>query len=201
MSATVNGVPTTYTMDIVSGLSQVLDDGTNTYLYGNGRIAQQSGLDAEYFLGDALGSVRQLADANGAITLARNYDPYGDTGNSLGSGVTGYGFTNIIQMMLLVFFKTWLLNGNYGLIGIGSDLWGKAQPNKDISRPHWVVVTGISSQWETPWHESNRSDWISPWKWVRVFNPYNDLSEYYPWRFFRPAHENFLFSMEVIIKR
>jgi len=36
------GVTTTFTMDLASNLSQVLDDGTNTYLYGIDRIAQSS---------------------------------------------------------------------------------------------------------------------------------------------------------------
>jgi len=38
---TANGVTTTYTLDLNAGLTQVLADGTNTYLYGNSRIAQQ----------------------------------------------------------------------------------------------------------------------------------------------------------------
>ncbi len=53
---------TNYTLDLAAGLTQVVDDGTNTYLYGNGRIAQVDST-TEYFLGDALGSVRQLADS------------------------------------------------------------------------------------------------------------------------------------------
>ncbi len=54
--------------DLNSGLTQVLEDGTNIYLYGIGWIAQTDGTDTEYFLGDALGSVRQLTDASGAVT-------------------------------------------------------------------------------------------------------------------------------------
>jgi len=42
---------------------------------GLGRISQQQGTTPEYFLGDALGSVRQLTDQSGAITYARAYDP------------------------------------------------------------------------------------------------------------------------------
>ena len=56
-----NGITTTYTLDLNAGLMQVLADGTNAYLYGNGRIAQQSVTTTAYFLGDALGSVRQVA--------------------------------------------------------------------------------------------------------------------------------------------
>jgi YD repeat-containing protein len=36
----IGGVVTTYTLDLEAGLTQVLADGTFTYLYGNGRIAQ-----------------------------------------------------------------------------------------------------------------------------------------------------------------
>jgi hypothetical protein len=69
LQETVNGVTTTFTMDLASNLTQVLDDGTTNYIYGVDRIAQKIGGDTEYFLGDALGSVRQLADAGGAISL------------------------------------------------------------------------------------------------------------------------------------
>jgi hypothetical protein len=58
-------------------LIQVLSDGTTTYTYGLGRISQQSGSTPEYFLGDALGSVRQMTDQTGAVTYAAAYDPYG----------------------------------------------------------------------------------------------------------------------------
>jgi len=42
----------------------VLADSQQTHLYGNGRIAQYHAGGADYFLGDALGSVRQLVDAD-----------------------------------------------------------------------------------------------------------------------------------------
>ena len=38
---TVNGTPTEYTLDLAAGLSQVLSDGENAYLYGVGRIGEQ----------------------------------------------------------------------------------------------------------------------------------------------------------------
>ncbi len=56
-------------------------------------IAQQSGADTGYFLGDALGSVRQLTNDVGDVGLARAYDPYGVTLLSVGSAQTAYGFT------------------------------------------------------------------------------------------------------------
>jgi hypothetical protein len=49
-------------MDLNTGLTQVLQDGTNTYLYGADRIAQYGANGPEYYLGDALGSLRQMVD-------------------------------------------------------------------------------------------------------------------------------------------
>jgi RHS repeat-associated protein len=87
------GQTTRYTLDRVSGLTQVLEDGGYTYLYGNGRVAQYGVNGGEYFLGDALGSVRQLADASGAVRLTRSYQPYGELLASNGDGESVYGFT------------------------------------------------------------------------------------------------------------
>jgi hypothetical protein len=76
--------------DLNAGLPQVLEDGTNTYTYGIDRISQTTETDTEYFLGDALGSVRQLTDSTGAISLDRNYDPFGNLEAEAGSGIFGY---------------------------------------------------------------------------------------------------------------
>jgi YD repeat-containing protein len=52
VNQTVAGVVTTYTLDLNTGLTQVLADGTHTYLYGYGplRVAQDDGADVVYFL-------------------------------------------------------------------------------------------------------------------------------------------------------
>jgi hypothetical protein len=41
--------------------------------------------------------------------------------------------------------------------------------------PHWVVITGVSDQWK------NETSDLSPWKWIRIFNPYQGQTEYYWW--------------------
>ena len=69
LSETANSQTTHYTMDLNAGLTQVLQDGTNTYLYGAGRLAQYGANGPEYYLGDALGSVRQMVDASGDVTM------------------------------------------------------------------------------------------------------------------------------------
>jgi len=65
-------------MGLNAGLTQVLSDGTDTYTYGLDRISQVGTEDTEYFLGDALSSVRQLADETGAVIYAASYTPFGD---------------------------------------------------------------------------------------------------------------------------
>ena len=57
------------------------------------RIAQVGDVNTDYFLGDALGSVRQTADESQTVKLAKSYDPYGNVITSAGSGTSIYGYT------------------------------------------------------------------------------------------------------------
>ncbi|MBI5950997.1 MAG: hypothetical protein HY865_05025 [Chloroflexi bacterium] len=98
-----NGV--NYTLDLNTGLTQVLSDGTTTYTYGLGRISQQQGTAPEYFLGDALGSVRQLTSQTGAVTYAASYSPYGEVSQAGGAGQSAYGFTGEMQDGGLVYLR------------------------------------------------------------------------------------------------
>jgi RHS repeat-associated protein len=90
---TVNGSPTSYTLDLQSGLTQVLADGTNVHLYGRGRSSKNQSDEWDYYLVDVLGSIRQLSSADGSVTLARGYDPFGSRISSIGSINSSYGFT------------------------------------------------------------------------------------------------------------
>lgn len=92
----VDGVPTSYTLDINTGLTQVLADGTHTYLYGQGRITQD-GVETEYFLGDALSSVRQLVDGSAEMMLTQSYEPFGSVLTREGEGTSAYGFVGETQ--------------------------------------------------------------------------------------------------------
>ncbi len=93
LTQSVDGVVTRYSLDLEAGLTQVLSDGSYAYLYGVDRLAQVSSSEADYFLGDAPGSVRQLVDVSGTVTLAKNYEPYGTVMQSAGNGTSVYGFT------------------------------------------------------------------------------------------------------------
>ena len=83
---------TRYTLDLNAGLTQVLADGTNTYLYGVGRIGELQPGGFLYHLTDALGSVRQLVDASGAVKLAQSYEPYGRVLDTSGTASSAYEF-------------------------------------------------------------------------------------------------------------
>ena len=82
-----DGLRTDYVQDVAAPLPQVLtarQGGTvSTYLRGLGLIGEQragTGPMAEpatwqYSLPDALGSVRQVMDGQGQLTVGRHYDP------------------------------------------------------------------------------------------------------------------------------
>jgi hypothetical protein len=63
-----------------------------------------STLTTDYFLGDALGSVRQLTDSAGAVTFAQGYAPYGTVSSTAGSA-SAYGFTGEYQSQGLVYLR------------------------------------------------------------------------------------------------
>jgi RHS repeat-associated protein len=130
-----NGV--NYTLDLNTGLTQVLSDGTTSYTYGLGRISQQGGSTPEYFLGDALGSVRQLANNAGEVTLAKSYDPYGVVTQSSGVGQSAYGFTGESQDVAsgLVYLRSRYYNVNDGRFQ-SRDTWD-GNANHPMSLNRW----------------------------------------------------------------
>ncbi|MFP4441430.1 MAG: RHS repeat domain-containing protein, partial [Chloroflexaceae bacterium] len=65
---------TTYAQDLAAPLSQVLSDGTANYVYGHARLRALGG---PWYIGDALGSVRQTLDDAGGVLGSMQYDPWG----------------------------------------------------------------------------------------------------------------------------
>jgi len=149
VSQTVNGVTTDYVLDIASPLTQVLQDGTNTYVYGVDRIAQMNGGVPEYFITDGLGSVRQLVDSTGAITMTRSYAPYGETLSSAGGGVSVYQFTGEARDTSgLTYLRARYLDSNVGRF-ISRDTWG-GNYNRPLSLNHWLYVEGNPVNYTDP---------------------------------------------------
>jgi RHS repeat-associated protein len=81
-----------------SGLPEVIvatTDGSSTYYVQiQGQILAQYGSGVwAYVLPDHVGSVRQLTNAGGQVTLAQGYDPFGVLFEVAGSGASEFGYT------------------------------------------------------------------------------------------------------------
>lgn len=149
LQQTVNSATTSYTLDLNAGLTQVLADGTNTYLYALGRVAEQAGTIWTYYHPDAIGSVRQLSDSTGTLTLGQSFEPFGDLLKSAGTGSSNYGFTGEWTD------GTGLLNlrARYLNTGIGRfmsrDTWA-GDYNRPLSLNRWNYVEGNPINYTDP---------------------------------------------------
>jgi RHS repeat-associated protein len=94
-STSTNGTTTNpYLTDASSGLPQVVDDGSTSYVSAGTSLTEQVGHNgvATYPLGDALGSVRQITDAAGANVGNAAYDAFGGLRSQSGASSI-FGFT------------------------------------------------------------------------------------------------------------
>ena len=133
-----DGVTTDYVLDINAGLTQVLQDNTNKYVYGNQRISQIAETQTGYFLPDALGSMRQMTDPSADLTLARTYDPYGNVVSSSGAGETVYGYTGEMQSNGLVHLRARDYKSQLGRF-TSRDTW-EGDKNKPSSYNTWIYA-------------------------------------------------------------
>ncbi len=128
-------------------MTQVLNDGTNNYIYGNDRIAQVN-TGTEYFLGDALGSVRQLTNSNGAVTYAGAYDPYGVTTQTHGASQSAYGYTGEYTSNDMVYLRARYYNPGMGRF-LTRDTW-EGNANSPMSFNRWNYVNGNPANYTDP---------------------------------------------------
>ncbi len=98
VAQTVNGATTQYTLDVAGGLPEVIaattGAATTRYVQVGGQLlAQHDSGTWAYVLPDHLGSVRQLGDGAGDVTLAQGYAPFGEGLGGAGTGGRVFGFT------------------------------------------------------------------------------------------------------------
>jgi uncharacterized protein RhaS with RHS repeats len=140
----IAGVPTTYTQDLAAPLPVVLQsqvgESVTQYVYALGtRPLAQYGSSWEYLLADALGSVRQIVDADGNVTLAESYEPYGSVLTSTGTASSIFGYAGEqVDTSGLVY-----LRARYKVDPIVKT--PKVLFLKCISPLHGMVLTGSSS--------------------------------------------------------
>jgi RHS repeat-associated protein len=137
---TINGVPTLYTLDLNTGLTQVLDDGTNSYLYGLSRIGQQGEGAWYYHIPDAIGSVRQLINPIAKIDRSQAYEPFGSTFRSSGTASTIFQFAGEQRDATnLLFLRARYLNTGLGRF-LTPDVWsGHGSVPATLNRYVYVV--------------------------------------------------------------
>jgi RHS repeat-associated protein len=124
LQQTVNGSPIDYTLDLNAGLTQVLSDGTNAYLYGVSRIGEEQAGEWQYHLADALGSVRQLSSPSSEISLAEDYQPFGEPLASIGPSSSVYSFAGEqASGTALLYLRTRYYDTKLGQF-VAKDLWG-----------------------------------------------------------------------------
>ena len=78
-------------------LSETSNGQTSYYWQGLDTLAQSDGTNAQYFGYDGLGSVRQLTDSAGSVSLAQTFDPYGNLYASAGTASSRLAFTGEYQ--------------------------------------------------------------------------------------------------------
>jgi len=136
---TINAAPQNYTLDLEAGLTQVLSDEADAYLYGVGRIGQSGGGGWQYYLGDALASVRQLVDQAGSLTLAKSYVPFGGTSFSAGTGASAFAFAgDQADATGLVYMRARYLGASAGRF-LSRDAWD-GDPAQPMSYNPWIYV-------------------------------------------------------------
>jgi RHS repeat-associated protein len=166
LQQTINGSTNTLTMDLNAGLTQALSDGTNTYVYGIDRIAQVN-TGTEYFLGDAVGSVRQMTATSGTVIYASTYDPYGVSIQTYGAAQTAYGFTNEYTSQGLVYLRSRYYSPSIGRF-LTRDTW-EGDPSNPLSFNGWSYGEGnpinlIDPSGQCYIDTGNLPKW-QPWKW------------------------------------
>jgi RHS repeat-associated protein len=155
---TVGSQTTTYVLDLNTGLTQVLEDEDNAYLYGLGRVAQVN-TSTEFFMGDGLGSVRQLAVSD-EITLTKSYAPYGEDLYSTGSGESAFAYTGEqTDPNGLVYLRARYYSPSDGRF-LSRDTWGG-----DMSSPQslnrWNYVVGNPVNYTDPSGHCGRNTGIN----------------------------------------
>ncbi len=97
-----SGTVTRFTQDLAAPLSQILSDGTTSYVYGADRLFRLTGSTRTWELHDGLGSVMRTSSDTGVGATPVFYEPFG----AIQSGTPGlFGFTGERQSGANVYLR------------------------------------------------------------------------------------------------
>jgi len=101
---TIGAVTTPYTWDDNS-TPNLLSDGTHQFIYGPGGtpLEQITGTTVNFLLTDALGTIRAITNAAGAMVASFTYDAFGLLTAHTGTTTTPLGFTGAYQDIITGF--------------------------------------------------------------------------------------------------
>jgi RHS repeat-associated protein len=146
ISQTVDGVTTSYVIDIATPLTMVLAETTGTetiyYLHGLDLVGQNDGTTTEYFGYDGLGSVRQTLGSSGSVLFAQVFDPYGNLYGSAGMDSTSWGFTGeqTDDYIKLIYLRARWYVPQIGRFSAIDPLYGNLRRAMSLNR--WAYVEG-----------------------------------------------------------
>jgi RHS repeat-associated protein len=95
VSQTISGTTSYLTWDMTETLPSILNDGTNSYIYGPGSLPVEQisgGGTVTYLHHDQQGSTRLLTSSTGAKEASFTYDAYGNTTGTTGTVKTPLGY-------------------------------------------------------------------------------------------------------------
>jgi len=176
------GTLTTYTQDYAAPLPVVLQAKTGAnarqYVYSMGTrpLAEYEAAAWEYLLADPLGSVRQIADESGGVTLLKSYAPYGAVLNNQGSATSDFGYAGeqMDAYIKLVFLRARYYSPDTARF-LSKDTW-----QGDYSRPQsfnaWSYVEN------DPVNATDPSGWRRIRIWASAFIP--EAKKIFPYRWF-----------------
>jgi RHS repeat-associated protein len=94
MSHTVGAATANYVWDVNRSVPEILQDGTNTYVYGLTLISSTNGSGVQtYYDADGLGSTTDLTNSSATKTDGYTYDAFGAPTHSPGSSTQPFQFT------------------------------------------------------------------------------------------------------------
>ena len=115
VASTTGGTTTPYLWDMVGPFDELVSDGSKTYLQVEGSLlAETSASSVAYPLADALGSVRAMTDATGAVVGTASYDAFGARTSQTGASSI-FGFAGEMQDPAGVYLRARTLDPTTGI--------------------------------------------------------------------------------------
>ena len=157
VAQSVDGEVTEFAWDWATGVPEMLSGGGNLYLVGHETLGRWDGDGWAYYLPDALGSVRQVADDTGVVVDAREWTPYGV---EVGGSTDGLGYTGEWQDAALgmVYLRARWLDPQVGRF-TQRDPWA-GNPLEPISLHSYLYASDHPIKYVDPTGAFSIAEWL-----------------------------------------